>query len=473
MSSPIPPRSFPAGEREAIVRCPPCGSPIVRGELVTTCPACGTVHHSECWTRNGGCGTYACAPARRESIPSDIGVMRVTLDDIQRAPARVVYVAEHGAQLSRIAWAAEKDVGRTRSRMCLASFIAALISIPAFGALTGWIAVLLGVIGLVGRRPRERGIGLAVGGVLIGITSALGWSYFLFVNEFGGAIGQQALTFGGADVDPEMLANMPKTIARSMQSNVLITTKSGLGGLTQSIGSGVVVKIDPDNVLILTNRHVVDGKFKGTGQADDPLPDGKCTVKFIGHLPMNGNVVWIAPWGVDAALLRVPLTDTKNIVAACWTEKLETRVSEKVFVVGNPMGLAWSHASGEISQIRRQDFGPLDLRVIQTSAPVNHGNSGGGLYDDNGMLLGINTWTQDKRHAEGLGFAISFHSIMDLIPNEFDLPADQQPQPEEAEAPAAAPGKPGAAAKPTASATPSASASASPSSSGTARAVKP
>lgn len=418
------------------------------GDMVTSCPACGTVHHTACWTRNGGCGTYACAPARRESMPADGGVMRVTVDDIQRAPAKLIYVAEHGAQLSKIAWASEKDVGRTWSRLCIASLIIAMVSIPALalaavaeslqlgatvgwivallGLFPGWIAVLLGVIGLVLRKPRQRGIGLAAGGVLIGIACSIGSA----LVHFGGLdhpAGSQVLSFDKYELDPDSLKDLPEKIARPMRSNVLISTSSGLGGLAQSVGSGVVVKIAPGSVMILTNRHVIDAKFHGSGGAEDPLPTNDCTVKFIGHPTMKGNVVWIAPYGVDAALLQVAVTDMKNIVAACWNAAGNSHVSERVFVIGNPMGLGWSHASGEISANRRQEFGPLELNVIQTSAPVNHGNSGGGLYDDDGMLLGINTWTQDKRMSEGLGFSISFHAILDLIPKKFDLPAAQKP----------------------------------------------
>ena len=49
--------------------------------------------------------------------------------------------------------------------------------------------------------------------------------------------------------------------------------------------------------------------------------------------------------------------------------------------------------------------------MIQTDAALNPGNSGGGLYDKSGTLIGINTWTNDKRFSEGLGFAIALDSL--------------------------------------------------------------
>ena len=60
-----------------------------------------------------------------------------------------------------------------------------------------------------------------------------------------------------------------------------------------------------------------------------------------------------------------------------------------------------------------------DLTVIQTTAPINAGNSGGGLYDSDGALIGINTWTEDKQTSEGLGFAISADYIFKNVPPQY------------------------------------------------------
>ena len=65
--------------------------------------------------------------------------------------------------------------------------------------------------------------------------------------------------------------------------------------------------------------------------------------------------------------------------------------------------------------------------MIQTSTAINAGNSGGGLYDKQGHLVGVNTWTQDKRVAEGLSFAISFQTLLELVPARFKIPRQQAP----------------------------------------------
>jgi serine protease Do len=304
------------------------------------------------------------------------------------------------------------------------SFVISLISIPAFGLLTGWISVLLGCIGLVLRQPKQRGLALGALSIVIGIGSSIGWAFFYFQDS---PFQAAALSFDEYDIDPASIDSLPPAIARPMRSNVLMKTRTGLAGLDYMIGAGIILKVDADAVLLLTNRHVIDDDFNGSQQEKSPLPDHSVNVQFLGRAPLNGSVVWMAPFGVDAALVRVPTLNTQDLVAACWAAEAACRVSDRVFVVGNPMGLAWSHASGEVSQVRRQDFGPLNVRVIQISAPVNTGNSGGGLYDEHGLLIGVNTWTKDKRFAEGLAFSISFQSILELIPAEFNLPKSRLP----------------------------------------------
>jgi S1-C subfamily serine protease len=55
------------------------------------------------------------------------------------------------------------------------------------------------------------------------------------------------------------------------------------------------------------------------------------------------------------------------------------------------------------------------VEVIQTQTPISPGSSGGGLYDETGLLVGINTWTMGGMAAEGLHFAISAKELSALL----------------------------------------------------------
>ena len=106
------------------------------------------------------------------------------------------------------------------------------------------------------------------------------------------------------------------------------------------------------------------------------------------------------------------MVDGTGARAASWKPKTELVIGSEVFTIGNPQHLDWTHTRGSISQLRLQRRGERQVHVIQTDAALNPGNSGGGLYDKSGTLIGINTWTNDKRFSEGLGFAIALDSLL-------------------------------------------------------------
>ena len=112
---------------------------------------------------------------------------------------------------------------------------------------------------------------------------------------------------------------------------------------------------------------------------------------------------------------------------AHWNRGVQFQIGDKVFAIGNPHGLNWTHSAGDISQIRRRTKEGYRFKILQTTAAINPGNSGGGLYDDAGHLIGINTFTGDKRFAEALGFSIALPTLLDLAPKRFHLP-DRYPE---------------------------------------------
>jgi S1-C subfamily serine protease len=79
----------------------------------------------------------------------------------------------------------------------------------------------------------------------------------------------------------------------------------------------------------------------------------------------------------------------------------DVKVGERVFTIGAPRGLELSLAEGLVSSKRALD----DVRLIQTSAPISPGSSGGGLFDAHGHLIGITTFM--LKDAQNLNFAIA------------------------------------------------------------------
>jgi S1-C subfamily serine protease len=289
-----------------------------------------------------------------------------------------------------------------------------------FGLINGLVAILLGGIAIGSiRHHRHKGNAQALTGLLVGLASMITW-VVLSAWVLGGQPASQLMNFRA---DPSALEGLDPPINRAMRANVLIETRhSKLGRLGSGMmGSGVILALPGGDALILTNRHVVDPAFSGEGNPEPKV--GDVEVLLLGTGPQTGRVVWVAPEGIDAALVRVPCTTAKAMTAR-WRRGHRPRVGEQLFAIGNPQALGWTYTQGVVSQHRFQELGGRQVSIIQTQTAINPGNSGGGLYDKEGFLVGINTWTSDRRASEGLNFAISIESLADLFPAELDLRPD-------------------------------------------------
>jgi S1-C subfamily serine protease len=181
---------------------------------------------------------------------------------------------------------------------------------------------------------------------------------------------------------------------------------SGAGASTAQ-GSGFVVS--PDG-LILTNSHVVTTAGE-TGR--EVTPASSVYVEFRDRDRVPAEIVG---WDVfdDVGVLRVdpkthplsplPLGDSSRVV-----------VGEPVAAIGSPFGNENSLAVGVVSATRRS-IESLTSRynlvdAIQVDAPINHGNSGGPLFDAQGRVIGINAQIRsDSGNAEGVGFAVPINA---------------------------------------------------------------
>src|SRR3989440_2288522 len=173
-----------------------------------------------------------------------------------------------------------------------------------------------------------------------------------------------------------------------------------------SQGSGFVVS--PQG-YILTSSHVITN----AGDTNSVRPAGHVYVQFADRDRVSAQVVG---WDVfdDVGVLKidpsehhvagVPLGDSSAVV-----------VGEPVAAIGSPFGNADSLATGVVSAVHRSidsltsSFSVPD--AIQTDAPINHGNSGGPLFDARGRVIGINAQIRsDSGSAEGVGFAVPIDS---------------------------------------------------------------
>jgi S1-C subfamily serine protease len=154
-------------------------------------------------------------------------------------------------------------------------------------------------------------------------------------------------------------------------------------------GGGSGVLIAPDGYIV-TNHHVV----RGARQVSVATPDGaRVAAQTVGEDPAT-----------DLAVLRA---DASGLAYATLGDSGAVRVGQLVIAIGNPFGFESTVSTGVVSALGRalrSREGRLIENIIQHTAPLNPGNSGGGLVDSRGRMVGINTAIIAM--AQGIGFAI-------------------------------------------------------------------
>ncbi len=163
--------------------------------------------------------------------------------------------------------------------------------------------------------------------------------------------------------------------------------QGGATSIKAYVGSGFV--IDPSGVIV-TNYHVVENAF-----------DIAVTFTDGTRLPAQ---VTSASRLADLALLKVDAG--RPLLSAHWGDSDKVQVGDQVFAAGNPFGLGLSLSAGIVSALNRDiQNSPYD-DLIQTDATINHGNSGGPLFDMQGNVIGVNSAIiSPTTGSVGLGFA--------------------------------------------------------------------
>ena len=156
-------------------------------------------------------------------------------------------------------------------------------------------------------------------------------------------------------------------------------------------GSGFFIN---SNGLAVSNYHV----FKGTGIGAEviKLPGSNTAYKVVEVLQKNEDS--------DFILFRVNCNNTNYIPIS----KNKPSVGEKVFAIGSPRGLENTFSSGEVSQWR-------DTNLMQISALIDHGSSGGALINEFGEVVGITSGSFYDGSQANLNYAWSIDVVKPYI----------------------------------------------------------
>ena len=182
-----------------------------------------------------------------------------------------------------------------------------------------------------------------------------------------------------------------ETVEKARDATVLVA-QDGSG-----FGSGVV--ISPDG-LAITNYHVIHGAKLLRIFFYDPEDLNYYLADIVGIDPV-----------ADLALIKINVPEEK-LPLTFLNIGVEYTIAEEVTAIGHPMGLQWTVTKGTLNHLERPGKITPYVNILQHSAIINRGNSGGPLINEDGEIIGINTYIlSPKGQWTGVAYAIRSDTV--------------------------------------------------------------
>lgn len=222
----------------------------------------------------------------------------------------------------------------------------------------------------------------------------------------------------------------------------------GLRHATQA-GAGVIYSIDPitQDAYIITNYHVVYNSDSSGRETVPHVSDnislwlyggdkesGEITAAFIGGaidydvavLYAHGSTVVYESGGVSHT--NASVFENSGARAVTTADSDGVTIGDEVYAIGNPAGYGISVTKGTVSVEAEyinmtaidNSFRTIKMLEIRTDAAINHGNSGGGLFNDGGELVGITNARLEETGVQAFGYAIPSNLVTAIACNVID-----------------------------------------------------
>ena len=206
-------------------------------------------------------------------------------------------------------------------------------------------------------------------------------------NSFLYLIGLVSIFFCGA---PILYAQSPQQIAKkALASTVLLVMEDG-NGQPLSLGSGFFIR----NGQVATNLHVVAGASRGYAKLVSQKT--KYDIEGITAVDSERDLVILKISAPDAQVISIDDSD-------------RVQIGSPIYAVGNPRGLEGTFSQGIISSIRMVGT----EKLLQLTAPISPGSSGGPVLNEKGQVIGVSVAT--FRGGQNLNFAIPSNYLKKLM----------------------------------------------------------
>ena len=215
------------------------------------------------------------------------------------------------------------------------------------------------------------------------------------------------------EVMPSIVAITSKTLVRTGSFGPFYNYGGNNKQYATGAGSGIIVSKTDNELLILTNNHVIE-------DAEE------LSVQFVNGKNVDA-IVKGASERRDIAVIAIKMKDLDDetinaIKIATLGDSNELKVGNGIIAIGNALGYGQSVTTGVVSALNREvTIDDITTKMIQIDAAINGGNSGGALLNNKGEVVGINSakysssLTSSSASIEGMGFAIPITDIKELV----------------------------------------------------------
>jgi len=243
------------------------------------------------------------------------------------------------------------------------------------------------------------GFGSGLGGAVVASRAGLTGNQVVVQQVERSTDATAAGSTDGTSMSVQQIASVVSPSVVAITTEQMSSSQTWFGGYYVQSGAGSGVIISQDG-YILTCAHVVSGATSVKVQLNGSDESYDATV--VGQDSTS-----------DIAVLKV---DATGLTPAVIGDSDALAVGEVAVAVGNPLGtLSNTVTDGIVSALNRQvTVQNNDMTLIQTDASISPGNSGGGLFNANGELIGIVNAKSSYSEAEGIGFAIPINTAMEI-----------------------------------------------------------
>ena len=245
------------------------------------------------------------------------------------------------------------------------------------------------------------GFGSGIGGAVVASRAGLTGNQVV-VQEVQRDTSTDASNTGSTDgtsMTMQQIAAVASPSVVAITTEQMSSSQTWFGGYYVQSGAGSGIIISQDG-YILTCAHVVSGATSVKVQLNGSDQSYDATVVGVDSTS-------------DIAVLKI---DATGLTPAVIGDSDKLAVGETTVAVGNPLGtLSNTVTQGIVSALNRQvTVEDNNMTLIQTDTSISPGNSGGGLFNANGELIGVVNAKSSYSEAEGIGFAIPINTAMDI-----------------------------------------------------------